>query len=99
MVNSINTDKKRRLLFLKNLKKRSKLKKIINNINISETERYKAQLKLQKLPRNSLSTRIKNRCILTGRTHGIVGPFNISRVQLRDLISNGKITGFKKSVW
>ena len=99
MVNSINTDKKRRLLFLKNFKKRSKLKKIINNINISETERYKAQLKLQKLPRNSLSTRIKNRCILTGRTHGIVGPFNISRVQLRDLMSNGKITGFKKSVW
>ena len=75
------------------------LKKIINNVNVSETERYKAQLKLQKLPRNSLSTRIKNRCILTGRTHAIVGPFNLSRVKLRDLISNGKITGFKKSVW
>tara|TARA_B110000971_G_scaffold215546_1_gene249224 strand:+ start:1593 stop:1892 length:300 start_codon:yes stop_codon:yes gene_type:complete len=99
MVNSINTDKKRRLLFLKNLEKRLKLKKIINNVNVSETERYKAQLKLQKLPRNSLSTRIKNRCILTGRTHAIVGPFNLSRVKLRDLISNGKITGFKKSVW
>ena len=99
MVNSINTDKKRRLLFLKNLEKRLKFKKIINDVNISETERYKAQLKLQKLPRNSLSTRIKNRCILTGRTHAIVGPFNLSRVKLRDLISNGKITGFKKSVW
>ena len=99
MVNSINTDKKRRLLFLKNLEKRLKFKKIINNVNISETERYKAQLKLQKLPRNSLSTRIKNRCILTGRTHAIVGPFHLSRVKLRDLISNGKITGFKKSVW
>ena len=51
------------------------------------------------MPRNSLKTRIKNRCILTGRTHGLVGPFNISRIKLRELISNGHIPGMKKAVW
>jgi small subunit ribosomal protein S14 len=99
MVNSINTDKKRRKLYLNNLKKRNKLKLSIKDDSLSDFERYKAQIALQKMPRNSLKTRIKNRCILTGRTHGLVGPFNISRIKLRELISNGHIPGMKKAVW
>lgn len=54
---------------------------------------------LQKMPRNSTKIRIKNRCVLTGRTHGLVGPFNVSRIKLRELASNGLITGMKKAVW
>ena len=99
MANSINTDKKRRKLFLKYFEKRSIYKNIIKNPQATTEERYKAQFLLQKLPRNSLKSRIKNRCVLTGRTHAIVSPFNISRIKLRDLVSNGKIPGVKKSVW
>ena len=100
MVNSINTDKKRRKLFLKNLKKRNSLKNLINNKELSNFERYQAQLALQKMPRNSSKIRIKNRCIITGRTHGLVGPFNISRIKLRELASNGSIPGImKKAIW
>lgn len=99
MANSINTDKKRRLLYLKSLEKRLSYKNIINDVNSTESDRYRAQLSLQKLSRNSSGIRIKNRCILTGRTHGLVGPFNISRIKLRDLVANGKIPGLKKSVW
>ena len=99
MVNSINTDKKRRKLFLKNLKKRNTLKESIKNKELSNFERYSAQLALQKMPRNSSKIRIKNRCIITGRTHGLVGPFNISRIKLRELVSNGLVPGVKKAIW
>ena len=99
MVNSINTDKKRRKLFLRNLKKRSSLKQIIKNKELSEFERYKAQMSLQKMPRNSSKIRIKNRCMITGRTHGLVGPFNVSRIKLRELILNGHVPGVKKAIW
>jgi small subunit ribosomal protein S14 len=99
MVNSINTDKKRRKLFLKNLKKRNNLKKSIQNKNNTMAECLSAQLILQKMPRNSSKIRIKNRCIITGRTHGLVGPFNISRIKLRELILNGLVPGVKKAIW
>jgi len=99
MVNSINTDKKRRKLFLKNLKKRNNLKEYIKNKNHTMAERLSAQLILQKMPRNSSKIRIKNRCIITGRTHGLVGPFNISRIKLRELILNGLVPGVKKAIW
>ena len=99
MANSINTDKKKRKLFLKNFEKRNNLKKSIKNKNLTSFERYTAQIALQNMPRNSSKIRIKNRCILSGRTHGIVGPFNISRIKLRELASNGLITGMKKAVW
>jgi|TARA_B000000565_G_scaffold244672_1_gene211880 small subunit ribosomal protein S14 len=99
MANSINTDKKKRKLFLKNFEKRNNLKKSIKNKNLTSFERYTAQIALQNMPRNSSKIRIKNRCILSGRTHGIVGPFNISRIKLRELASNGLITGMKKAIW
>ena len=99
MANNMRTDAMRRKQFLKNLKKRSNLKEKIKSQNTDSFERYTAQLKLQKLPRNSSKIRIKKRCILTGRSHGIVGPFNISRIKLRELIENGFISGMKKAVW
>lgn len=99
MVNSINTDKKRRKAFLKNLNKRNKLKLLIKDKNLDTFEKYKAQIALQKMPRNSSKIRIKNRCIITGRTHGLVGPFNISRIKLRELALNGFIPGMKKAIW
>jgi small subunit ribosomal protein S14 len=99
MVNSINTDKKRRKLYLNNLEKRNKLKSSIKDSSLSDFERYTAQMALQKMPRNSLKSRIKNRCIITGRTHGLVGPFNISRIKLRELVSNGHVPGVKKAIW
>tara|TARA_B110001450_G_scaffold255939_1_gene284812 strand:+ start:1100 stop:1399 length:300 start_codon:yes stop_codon:yes gene_type:complete len=99
MVNSIRTDTSRRKCFLKNLEKRTTLKNIIKNSESDSLERYTAQLKLQKLPRNSAKTRIKKRCVLTGRSQGIVGPFNISRIKLRELAEQGYIPGLKKAIW
>lgn len=54
---------------------------------------------LQKLPRNSSATRIKNRCAITGRGRGYLRAFGLSRIQFRELAREGKIPGVKKSSW
>lgn len=99
MANSINIDKKRRRLYVGYLEKRVMLKNIINDNTKENYERFNAQLELQKIPRNSLKVRLKKRCVLTGRGQGLVGLFNISRIKLRELVSNGQIPGLKKAVW
>ena len=62
-------------------------------------ERFKAQLKLSKLPKNSAKTRVKNRCEITGRSHGVYRKLRISRIILRKLTLEGKIPGMIKSSW
>ena len=96
---SIQRNLKRIKLVKKFLKKRQSLKKIIKNKKLPLEERFAAQLKLAKIPRNSAKVRIRNRCEITGRPHGFYRKFKISRIALRDLASKGKIPGMTKSSW
>ena len=96
---SIQRNLKRIRLSKKFSKKRENLKKIIKNKKLPLKERFEAQLKLAKLPRNSAKIRIRNRCEITGRPHGVYRKLKISRIALRDLASNGKIPGMTKSSW
>ena len=80
-------------------KKRIKLKKIIMNKKLELAERFAAQLKLDKLPKNSSRVRIRNRCGISGRPHGYYRKLKISRIALRDMASAGKIPGIIKSSW
>ena len=80
-------------------KKESKLKKIIMNKKLELAERFAAQLKLDKLPKNSSRVRIRNRCGISGRPHGYYRKLKISRIALRDMASAGKIPGIIKSSW
>ena len=80
-------------------KKRESLKKIIRNKKLPLEERFQAQLKLSKLPRNSSKVRIRNRCEITGRPHGVYRKLRISRIALREMASQGKIPGMTKSSW
>ena len=98
-VSSINKNNKRIKLSEKFRKKRAELKKIIMNKKLPLEERFKAQLKLSKLPRNSSRTRIMNRCQITGRPHGVYRKLKISRIALRKLGLEGKIPGMIKSSW
>lgn len=54
---------------------------------------------LQLLPRNSASTRLHNRCKLTGRPRGYYRKFGISRLVLREMALRGEIPGVKKASW
>ena len=98
-LSSVNKNKKRIKLSLKLLEKRKKLKKIIMDKKIPLEERFKAQQKLSKLPRNSAKTRVVNRCQITGRPHGVYRKLKISRIALRKLTLEGKIPGMVKSSW
>ena len=79
--------------------KRNKLRKIIKNKKLPLNERFAAQLKLSKLPKNSSKIRIRNRCEITGRPHGVYRKLKISRIALRQLGLQGKIPGLVKSSW
>jgi len=98
-VSSIQKNLKRIRLVSKFLKKRNSLKKIIKNKKLPLAERFAAQLKIAKLPRNSAKTRVRNRCEITGRPRGVYRKLRISRIALRDLASKGKIPGMTKSSW
>ena len=98
-LSSINKNNKRIKLSDKFYKKRSELKKIIMNKKLPLDERFVAQQKLSSLPRNSAKTRVMNRCQITGRPHAVYRKLKISRISLRKLGLEGKITGMIKSSW
>ena len=98
-LSAINKNNKRIKLSDKFFKKRSDLKKIIMSKKLSFEERFKAQQKLSKLPRNSAKIRVRNRCQITGRPHGVYRKLKISRIALRQLGLEGKIPGMVKSSW
>ena len=96
---AINKNNRRIKLSNRYFKKRKALKKIIMNKSITLEERFKAQQKLSKLPRNSAKNRVMNRCQITGRPHGVYRKLKISRIALRDLGLSGLIPGMTKSSW
>ena len=98
-LSSINKNNRRIKLSDKFYKKRNKLKKIIMNKKLSLDERFVAQQKLSKLPRNSAKNRVRNRCQITGRPHAVYRKLKISRIALRKLGLEGKIPGMIKSSW
>ena len=90
---------KRQKLVEKYAAKRAELKEIANDESKPMEERFKARLKLAKLPRNSSPTRLHNRCQLTGRPHAYYRKLKISRIALRELGSKGQLPGVVKSSW
>ena len=62
-------------------------------------EAYEAARKLQSIPRNANPIRLHNRCKLTGRPKGYIRLFGLSRIQFREMASNGLIPGVKKASW
>tara|TARA_B100001996_G_C18359584_1_gene477263 strand:+ start:59 stop:364 length:306 start_codon:yes stop_codon:yes gene_type:complete len=98
-LSSVNKNNRRIKLSNKFYKKRSALKKIIMDKKISLEERFKAQQKLSNLPRNSAKNRVRNRCQISGRPHGVYRKLKISRIALRKLGLEGKIPGMVKSSW
>jgi small subunit ribosomal protein S14 len=95
----IEREKKRQKLVEQYAAKRAALKEIINDESKPMEERFRASLKLAKLPRNSSATRLHNRCQLTGRPHAYYRKLKVSRIALRELGSLGQIPGMVKSSW
>ena len=75
------------------------LKATIKDVNTSDDDRWAAVLKLQELPRDSSPARQRNRCNVTGRPHGYLRKFGLSRIKLREAAMRGEVPGLKKASW
>ena len=95
----IQRELKKKKLVVQFAEKRRALKEVIHDVNASLEEKMSAQFKLQKLPRNSSASRVRNRCALTGRPRGVYSKFGLGRIKLRELAMQGLIPGLKKSSW
>jgi small subunit ribosomal protein S14 len=96
---SVEKNNRRRKLVDRYASKRKALKDIVMDQKLPIEERFRAQLKLAALPRNSAKNRIRNRCEVTGRPRAYYRKLKMSRVALRDLGNNGLVPGLVKSSW
>ncbi len=96
---SVEKNNRRRKLVDRYAARRTALKAIIMDQSKPIEERFRAQLKLAALPRNSAKVRIRNRCEVTGRPRAYYRKLKMSRVALRELGNSGLVPGLVKSSW
>lgn len=95
----IERETKRQRIAAKYAAKRAALKKIILSPTATDDEKWEAQVKLQKLPRDASPTRQRRRCQVTGRPHGVYRKFGICRNKLREHAMKGDVPGLTKASW
>ena len=98
-ISMIERGKKRAKIVKKFAEKRKALKIAIVNLQLSDEERWEAQVSLQKLPRNASPSRQRNRCRQTGRPHGVYSKFGLCRMKLREAAMRGDVPGLVKASW
>ena len=98
-VSMVQREEKRAKTVAKFAAKRAELKAIIHSVEASDEERWEAQQKLQKLPRDASPVRQQRRCQLTGRPHGVYRKFGLCRNKLREAAMRGDVPGLVKSSW
>ena len=98
-VSMIEREKKRTRMVKKYAEKRAEIKALLRDENASDDERWEAQLKFQKLPRDSSPVRQRNRCRVTGRPHGVYRKFGLCRNKLREAAMRGDVPGLIKASW
>jgi small subunit ribosomal protein S14 len=96
---AVEKNLRRRKMAKKFASKRARLKAIASDRELPAEDRFAARLKLAALPRNSAPTRIRNRCLVSGRPRAFYRKFKLSRIALRDLASSGHIPGMVKASW
>ena len=94
-----NRELKRQLTVAKFAKKRAELKAVIANPNSTPEQRWEAQIALQKQPRDASASRLRNRCRITGRPHGVYRKFGLCRNKLREAAMRGDVPGLVKASW
>lgn len=98
-VSMIEREKKRARAASRYARKRAELKAIINDRDLPEEERWAAQVKLQKLPRDASPVRLQRRCRITGRPHSVYRKFGLGRNKLREAAMRGDVPGLVMSSW
>lgn len=99
MKQALEKDKKKRKNYYKNEKKRVCLKSLSSNRNLPDFLRWKSSFALSAFSKTVSPLRIKNRCILTGRSRSILSSYRLSRLAFQRLAKEGKIVGLRKASW
>ena len=92
-------DQRRKKLIAKHAARRAELRAKLGDPNVSMEEKFQVQKLFSKLPRNSCPTRLKRRCVVTGRARSNYRKFGISRIAMRELTLSGQLPGMRKSSW
>ncbi len=92
-------EKKRAMTVAKFAAKRAAVKAVLKDVNASDEEKWEAQIKLQKMPRDASPVRQQNRCRITGRPHGVYRKFGMCRHKLREAAMRGDVPGLTKASW
>ena len=79
--------------------KRAAIKAVLKDDNASDEEKWEAQVKLQKMPRDASPSRQRRRCRTTGRPHGVYRKFGLCRNKLREAAMRGDVPGLTKASW
>ena len=95
----IEREKRREKLVKQHAVKRAKLKETMRNPKSSDAEREEATRKLQAMPRDASSSRLRNRCAITGRSRGVYRKFGLGRHKLREATMRGDVPGLRKASW
>ncbi len=95
----IAREKKRTQTVAKYEVKRASLKAIWGDTMASDDDKWDAQVRLQKLPRDASPVRQRRRCAITGRPHGVYRKFGLCRNKLREAAMRGDVPGLVKSSW
>ncbi len=95
----VEREKNRTKIVARYAVKRAQLKAIIKDVNVGDEERWEAQVKLQKLPRDASPVRQRNRCRITGRSRGVYRKFGLCRNKLREAAMRGDVPGLVKASW
>lgn len=90
-------DRRRRILFAFYEQRSNVFRAIRDNQNFSIKKRKKAYTTLNSFPRDAHLSRIRNRCVLTGRSRAIYRKFGLSRLRFRKFASEGILNGIKKA--
>ena len=95
----IARNNQRKAIVAKYAARRAELVKVLKDPEASFEEKYDAQRKISRMPRDASATRIKNRCALTGRPRSYYRKFGLSRIALREEALQGNLPGVVKSSW
>ena len=79
--------------------KRAAIKAVLRSVKASDEEKWEAQVKLQKLPRDASPVRQVRRFRITGRPHGVYRKFGMCRHKIREAAMRGDIPGLTKASW
>ncbi len=95
----IAKNEQRKKIVARYRERRLELKALAADPSLSREDQQTARIALSKLPRDASPTRVRNRCVLTGRPRGYYRKFGLSRIALRELALRGELPGMVKSSW